>query len=182
MGSACLTAAAKDRGLDMLAPIELSWGRDAFETWVTQLFAEGGLCWAWIAPPRRTFVRTFGSDGRRLRRSHQQPEGDLEQPEVALENALWRRALELAHLAIAQGIFFVLEHPKRSIAWSWPETQKLLSTEGVRLLQVDCCACDRGVRPELAGGGKARLLSVARESRATQPRGPHTCTCTFRSG
>ena len=85
MGSACLTAAAKDRGLDMLAPIELSWGRDALEMWVTQLFAEGGLCWAWIAPPRRTFVRTFGSDGRRLRRSHQQPEGDLEQPEVALE-------------------------------------------------------------------------------------------------
>ena len=85
VGSACLTAAAKDRGLDMLAPIELSWGRDALEMWVTQLFAEGGLCWAWIAPPRRTFVRTFGSDGRRLRRSHQQPEGDLEQPEVALE-------------------------------------------------------------------------------------------------
>ena len=77
------------------------------------------------------------------------------------ENALWRRALELAHLAIAQGFFFVLEHPKRSRAWSWPETQKLLSTEGVKLLQVDWCASDRGVRPELAGGGKARLLSNA---------------------
>ncbi|CAE7210929.1 SMYD3 [Symbiodinium sp. CCMP2592] len=161
VGSACLTAAAKDRGLDMLAPIELSWDRDVFETWVTQLFAGGDLCWAWIAPPRRTFVRTGGSDGRRLWRPREQPEGDPEQPEVAVENALWLRALELAHLAVAQGIFFVLEHPKRSRAWSWPETQKLLSTEGVKLLQVDWSACDRE-EPEFVGGGsKSRLLTNA---------------------
>jgi len=70
-----LVSDAEDRGLDMLAPIELSWGRDALEM--------------------------------RLRRSHQQPEGDLEQPE-----------------GFFFVLFFVLEHPKRSRAWSWKPSSR----------------------------------------------------------
>ena len=139
-----LTAAVAAKGLDMREPIGLSWGNDASEEWVTQLFAEGSLCWAWLSPPRRTFLRSSAAGSWRFGRHHDGPEGDENWPEVAYENFCWHRALELANLAVLQGTFFAIEHPKRSAAWSLSGTQRLLSVEGVCLLQVDWDAYEHG--------------------------------------
>ena len=98
-----LTAAVAAKGLDMREPIGLSWGNDASEEWVTQLFAEGSLCWAWLSPPRRTFLRSSAAGSWRFGRHHDGPEGDESWPEVAYENFCGHRALELANLAILQG-------------------------------------------------------------------------------
>ncbi|CAE7732232.1 osm1, partial [Symbiodinium sp. KB8] len=139
-----LTAAVAAKGLDMREPIGLSWGNDASEEWVTQLFAEGSLCWAWLSPPRRTFLRSSAAGSWRFGRHHDGPEGDENWPEVAYGNFCWHRALELANLAVLQGTFFAIEHPKRSAAWSLSGTQRLLSVEGVCLLQVDWDAYEHG--------------------------------------
>ncbi|CAE7813662.1 SMYD3, partial [Symbiodinium sp. CCMP2456] len=104
------------KGLEMREPIGLSWGNDAFDERVTKLFTEGTLCWAWMAPPRRRPRKCMLGSGFGT----------------------------IANIAILQGAFFVIEHSKRSVAWKLPGTQQLISTEGMKLLQIDWDAYDEG--------------------------------------
>lgn len=54
-------------------------------------------------------------------------------------NRLWRRALELAWLALQVGIPFFIEQSRGSKAWIWKETQLLLNSPSVRLFHFDWC-------------------------------------------
>ena len=89
------------------------------------------------------------------------PEGDEHNPEVALGNRLWRRAIQLATLCHQHGIYFFLEHPRDSKAWQLVETQRLWSRAGVFGSRVDWCMFEGVDREGLPNQKLTRILSTA---------------------
>ena len=112
-GARCLAEACLKGGIPMHRAVDDLWGLDVFDSWIDELILSGRVGFVWLAPP---------CSGREL--------GD----------ALWKRALALAQLAISVGIPFFLERPAKSKAWLMDETQAFLSRTGHRLHQVQWCA------------------------------------------
>lgn len=139
-GSARLTAAFKQRGVPMFEPVEIEFGRDAFDPWVTFLLASGAVAWVWLSPPSGSFSALRNLDIGGPLRPKGNPAGDTSKPEVQRGNALWLRALELADLALQRGIPVCLEHPLHSKAWLLDETQPFFSRLGMRNYVVHWCA------------------------------------------
>ena len=89
------------------------------------------------------------------------PAGDESNPEVALGNLLWRRAIYLANLCHSLGIYFVLEHPQNSKAWQLPESQALLCKPGVYSVVTHWCMFDDPEREGLPNRKATRLVATA---------------------
>ena len=138
-GSARLTRSFIAAGCEMLDPVDILWGSDAFESWIEFYICNGYIGWLWLAPPCGTFSALRNLDRGGPLRPKGCPEGDENNPEVALGNRLWRRALFLAWLAWKHGIPFFLEHPQGSKAWLLKETQRLWGAAGVFSVVVDWC-------------------------------------------
>ena len=109
------------------------------ESWIEFYIDNGYIGWLWLAPPCGTFSALRNLDRGGPLRPKGCPEGNKDNPEVALGNRLWRRALFLAWIAGKRGIPFFLEHPQGSKAWLLKETQKLWSAAGVFSVVVDWC-------------------------------------------
>ena len=54
-GSSRITIGLRSAGLSMLDPIDLMWGRDAFDCWLDQLIRSRHICFIWLAPPCSSF-------------------------------------------------------------------------------------------------------------------------------
>ena len=156
-GSARLTVAHREAGVDMLPPIEKSQGSDAFDPRIDEAIAKKEVDWIWLAPPRSSFSHMRHPATNRPPRPQGFPEGDETVSEIWLENTLWRRALALAEAAHKQGIYFVIEHPRNSKAWQLADTQRLLHLPGVRAVPVDLCVFSN--EGELPRRQATRLLS-----------------------
>ena len=138
-GSARITQACLDAGWPMLPPVDALWGLDALDDWIDTVILAGRIGWMWLAPPCGSFSALRNLDyGGPLRPKHN-PLGDEANPEVAQGNLLWRRALQLARLAMQIGIPFFLEHPRGSKAWLLRETQQFLNVPGVSGWLFDWC-------------------------------------------
>lgn len=142
--SARLTQACLQQGLSMFEPV------DASATWIEEAICQKKIGWIWLAPPCATFSALRNLDrGGPLR-----PRGNLlgneRNPDIALGNFLWRRALYLAELAYRHGVFFFLEHPRSSKAWQLKDTQQLVSLQGTSLHEFHWCMyedCERANKP-----------------------------------
>ena len=139
-GSCRLTRAHKELGCPMHEPIERELGSDAFSPEIEKLICGGHVQWVWLAPPCCSFSPLRNLDRGGPLRPRGDPAGDSRRPEIALGNALWGRALQLASLAVSVGVYFGLEHPASSRAWALDETQKLFALPGVKLQAVNWCA------------------------------------------
>ena len=123
-GSARITWAHREAGLNMRDPVDLLWGEDVFDPRLDELIKTRQVKWLWLAPPCSSF-----SPLRNLDRSgplRVVPEGDPSNQEVQRGSALWGRALELAHLILEADGYFILEHPRNSKAWSLRCTELFL--------------------------------------------------------
>ena len=143
-GSARLTRCHLAAGVPMLDPIDILYGCDAMDKRIDELIRQGRVGWIWLAPPCSSFSPLRNLDvGGPLRPSNN-PEGNLEIPEVALGNKLWNRAIVLACLAMKAGVPFTIEHPKGSRAWLLRGSQKLLSSRMTSLVVAHWCMyCDK---------------------------------------
>ena len=106
-GAAVLTKAHRAAGHLMYPPVEINEGRDAFDTSIDQMLIGGLVQWIWLAPPASSFspLRNLAAAG--PLRPNDCPEGDEQRPEVKKGNALWRRSLYLARLAMQVGVLCV---------------------------------------------------------------------------
>eukprot|EP00438_Fugacium_kawagutii_P003209 Skav218054 [mRNA] locus=scaffold214:1429603:1436014:- [translate_table: standard] len=160
-GSCRLTKAHTDFGFSMRMPIEILLGSDAFDEMIDDVIRGKGVAWIWLAPPCCSFSPLRNWDIGGPLRPKGRPEGDESNPEVWLGNRLWRRALQLAFLCADHGIFFFLEHPRNSRAWSMKETQKLWSIPGIKSHVVHWCAYDDPSRNGPPTQKPTRILSTA---------------------
>ncbi|CAE7526448.1 unnamed protein product, partial [Symbiodinium pilosum] len=119
-GVAGISRAHVVAGLDMGPPVDVLYGSDARAAWIDDWIRRGLVQWLWFVDPCE--------------------EGDASNPEVALGNELWERALSLAWQVMDAGGFFILEHPRGSKAWQLESTHRLLSHDAVHLLRIDSCA------------------------------------------
>ena len=156
-GTAVLTKAHRAAGHLMYPPVEINEGRDAFDTSIDQMLIGGLVQWIWLAPPASSFspLRNLAAAG--PLRPNDCPEGDEQRPEVRKGNALWRRSLYLARLAMQVGAFFALEHPASSRAWLLPESQSLCSQDGVSVEKVNWCAYREAGGNGLSTKGAAKI-------------------------
>ena len=142
-GSARLTRACRKLGINMLDPVDILWGADAFDSWIDDMNLRIMIGWLWVAPPCGSFSALRNLDRGGPLRPKGCPEGDERNPEILRGNALWRRGLALCWLAWKRGIPFFLEHPKGSKAWLWRGTQQLTQAAGVFVVEVHWCQyCD----------------------------------------
>lgn len=139
-GSARITKSFLAAGFNMLDPVDILWGVDAWESWIDRVIQDGSIGWLWLAPPCCSFSALRNLDPGGPLRPKGCPQGDERIPEVKRGNELWRRGLHLAWLALCCGIPFFLEHPANSKAWELPETKRLLRAVGVKCFVVDWCA------------------------------------------
>ena len=147
-GSCRITMAHREAGLEMVDPVDTLWGISAFEEWIDELILSGRVQWLWLAPPYSNFSPLRSLERGGPLRPAGNPEGDPSQPAIALGNCLWERALHLVDLMLQVGGFFVIEHPRRSRAWSLRVTE-LFSGRGVACkLKVDWCAFCESNTPE----------------------------------
>ena len=123
----------------MFNPVDILWGVDAFEPWIDELIDSGKIGFLWLAPPCGSFSALRNLDRGGPLRPRGRPEGDPNNPEVQLGNALWLRALALAWLAWKRGIPFFIEHPRGSKAWLLVETMKLREAPGVFTVEAHWC-------------------------------------------
>ena len=161
-GSARITTACIEAGLEMMQPIDILWGIDVFETWIDQLFETGELGWVWLAPPCCSFSALRNLDRNGPLRPRGKPEGDESIAEVKLCNALWRRALQLAWKAWRFGIPFFLEHPRNSRAWLLRETGQLFGAADVRGYEVHWCGYSDEERLGLPNKKPTRIVTSVR--------------------
>ena len=102
LGGVCRLS-QNNQGLMMGDPVNILWGTRAFEEWIdiaTSLSALRNLnCGGFLRPKSNL-------------------EGDSANPEVALGNALWAGALQLAGMIVKKGGLFILEHPRHSASRS----------------------------------------------------------------
>ena len=125
------------------------------------MLLSGKVSWIWLAPPCGSFSPLRNLDKGGPLRPSGNPMGDEANPEIALGNRLWRRALQLAWLCYKHGIYFMLEHPRDSKAWLLPETQNLWSQHGVFAVQLDWCMFDDHEREGLPNRKPTRILASA---------------------
>lgn len=160
-GTCRLTKSHVECGVPMLDPVELLLGSNALDDWLDQVLLSGKVSWIWLAPPCGSFSPLRNLDKGGPLRPSGSPMGDETNPEVALGNRLWRRAIQLAWLCYKRGIYFMLEHPRDSKAWLLPETQKLWSQHGVFAVQLDWCMFDDHEREGLPNRKPTRILASA---------------------
>ena len=160
-GTCRLTKSHVECGVPMLDPVELLLGSNALDDWLDQVLLSGKVSWIWLAPPCGSFSPLRNLDKGGPLRPSGNPMGDEANPEIALGNHLWRRAIQLAWLCYKHGIYFMLEHPRDSKAWLLPETQKLWSQHGVFAVQLDWCMFDDHEREGLPNRKPTRILASA---------------------
>ena len=139
-GVAGITKAHLEAGFDMGPPVDVLYGLDARSAWIDEQIEAGLLYWLWLAPPCSSFSALRNLDAGGPLRPKDHPAGNESVPEVALGNALWRRALQLAWKILNAGGYFFLEHPRGSMAWALAETQQLMSHQAVYMITLDFCA------------------------------------------
>lgn len=105
-GTAGLTKAHESIGVQMHSPVDILYGRDVFDETIDSLIKQGHVSFLWLAPPCSSFSCLRNLDRGGPLRPKGCPAGDESNAEVKLGNDLWRRALYLIKLAIAQGIPF----------------------------------------------------------------------------
>ena len=49
-GSARLTRACRKLGINMLDPVDILWGADAFDSWIDDMILRIMIGWLWVAP------------------------------------------------------------------------------------------------------------------------------------
>lgn len=49
-GSARLTQACRKLGIDMLDPVGILWGADAFDRWIDDVILRITISWIWVFP------------------------------------------------------------------------------------------------------------------------------------
>jgi len=139
-GEAGITGAHLVAGLDMGPPVDVQYGLDAMAGWIDNEIQQGLIQWLWLAPPCSSFSALRNLDAGGPLRPRGCPEGDASNPQVALGNALWFRAVQLAWQVLEAGGFFVLEHPRGSSAWQLDCTKELMHHDAVHTVRVDFCA------------------------------------------
>ena len=139
-GSARITAAHVESGIEMEEPIDMLWGQDALGAHIDRRLAVGDIVWLWLAPPCSSFSVLRNLDRGGALRPRGLPEGDCRNPEVARGNLLWSRALQLADVIARQGGYFIIEHPRDSKAWLMRQTEVFMSQHVVQRYRVDFCA------------------------------------------
>ena len=160
-GEGRITSAHVSRGFDMLDPVDIRLGKDVHDVALDQLIRTRSVAWIWLAPPCSSFSPLRNLDPCGPLRPWGRPQGDEAHPDVAHGNQLWRRALQLAALAVEEGVYIFIEHPASSKAWLMPETQKFMCRDGIKLHRVDWCAypdCHRVGLPNLK---PTRIMSNA---------------------
>ena len=161
-GSARLTRMFRAAGIAMLDPVDILWGVDAFETWIDELIVIDSckIGFLWLAPPCGSFSALRNLDRGGPLRPRGRPEGDPNNPEVELGNALWSRALSLAWLAWKRGIPFFIEHPRNSKAWLLVDTIKLREAPGVFMVEAHWCQYEDRDRVGLPNRKPTRILGT----------------------
>ena len=159
-GSARLTRMFRAAGIAMFNPVDILWGVDAFEPWIDELIDSGKIGFLWLAPPCGSFSALRNLDRGGPLRPRGRPEGDPNNPEVQLGNALWLRALALAWLAWKRGIPFFIEHPRGSKAWLLVETMKLREAPGVFTVEAHWCQYEDEDRVGLPNRKPTRILGT----------------------
>lgn len=160
-GSCRLTDAHISAGVAMYSPVEILLGTDAMDAWLDDVILHGLVSWVWLAPPCGSFSPLRNLDYGGPLRPKGNPRGDENNPEVALGNMLWKRAVQLATLCYKHGLYFFLEHPRDSKAWQLSETQRLWNCPGVCAHRVDWCMFDDPEREGPPNQKPTRILSTA---------------------
>ena len=154
--SACMLA-----GFRMLPAVDLRCGHDVWAGDIDDLFSGARVDWVWFVLPRGSFLpRRCAPRGVRLR-TKEAPEGEEARREIAEGNALWRRTLWLASLALGRGCQVVLEHPAESWAWRMPETQMFAQKWGLHFRSLDLGMFHGSVEEDGSDRRCVRILSNA---------------------
>lgn len=160
-GSTRLTRAHEQLGVKMRYPVEITLGTDALDESIDFDLRRFLVDWIFLAPPCGSFSPLRNLDVGGPLRPKGFPAGDESNPEVALGNLLWRRAIYLANLCHSLGIYFILEHPQNSKAWQLPESQALLCKPGVYSVVTHWCMFDDPEREGLPNRKATRLVATA---------------------
>lgn len=160
-GSGRLTAAHIKAGVQMLDPVDILFGGDIFDRSIEDSILLRLMKWVWLAPPCGSFSPLRNLDYYGPLRPKGNPAGDESNPEVALGNRLWRRALFLAELCFGLGIYFFIEHPRGSKAWQLKETKRLMDLTGASLYEVHWCMYEDRERVGLPNRKPTRVLTTA---------------------